>query len=59
MIEQIFSLPGIGRLMIEGMNQRDYPVVQSLVTVFSMWVVFVNLLVDLTYGVLDPRVRYD
>lgn len=58
-IEQIFSLPGIGRLMIEGMNQRDYPVVQSLVTVFSMWVVFVNLLVDLTYGVLDPRVRYD
>jgi len=58
-IEQIFSLPGIGRLLIEGMNQRDYPVVQSLVTVFSMWVVFVNLLVDLTYGVLDPRVRYD
>ena len=41
------------------MNQRDYPVVQSLVLLFSMWIVITNLLVDLSYGWLDPRIRFD
>lgn len=58
-IERIFVLPGMGNFLVEGMNYRDYPVVQSLVLVFSMWVVFVNLVVDITYGWLDPRIRYD
>ena len=58
-IERIFVLPGIGNMLVEGMNQRDYPVVQSLILVFAMWVVLVNLLVDLSYGWLDPRIRYD
>ena len=58
-IERIFVLDGIGNMLVEGMNQRDYPVVQSLVLMFSLWVVMVNLLVDLSYGWLDPRVRYD
>jgi len=58
-IERIFVLDGIGNMLVEGMNQRDFPVVQSLVMVFSLWVVGVNLLVDLSYGWLDPRVRFD
>ena len=58
-IERIFVLDGIGNMLVEGMNQRDYPVVQSLVLMFSLWVVLVNLMVDLSYGWLDPRVRYD
>ena len=58
-MERIFSLPGIGNFLVEGMNYRDYPVVQSLVLVFAMWVVLVNLVVDLTYGWLDPRIRYN
>ena len=58
-MERIFVLDGIGNMLVEGMNQRDYPVVQSLVLLFSMWIVAVNLLVDLSYGWLDPRIRYD
>ena len=57
-IERIFVLPGIGNMLVEGMNNRDYPVVQSLILVFAMWIVLVNLIVDLTYGWLDPRIRY-
>ena len=51
-IERIFVLDGIGNMLVEGMNQRDYPVVQSLVLMFSLWVVLINLLVDLSYGCL-------
>ena len=58
-IESIFSLPGLGRFLVEAMNQRDYNVVQAMVAFFSVWIIFANLLVDLTYGMLDPRVRYD
>ena len=57
-IETIFQLPGIGRYLVQGLQTRDYPVVQTLVIVFSAWVVLVNLAVDLTYAVLDPRIRY-
>ena len=41
------------------MNSRDYNIVQAMVAFFSVWIIIANLLVDLTYGVLDPRVRYD
>ncbi len=58
-IESIFSLPGLGRFLVEAMNSRDYNIVQSLVAFFSVWIIIANLLVDLTYGFLDPRVRYD
>jgi peptide/nickel transport system permease protein len=58
-IESIFSLPGLGRFLVEAMNQRDYNIVQAMVAFFSVWIIFANLLVDLTYGMLDPRVRYD
>ena len=58
-IESIFSLPGLGRFLVEAMNSRDYNIVQALVAFFSTWIIIANLLVDLTYGFLDPRVRYD
>jgi len=57
-IEQIFCLPGIGRLTIEAATQRDYPVLVGIVLVFSVAVLIINLIVDLTYGFLDPRFRY-
>jgi peptide/nickel transport system permease protein len=58
-IEEIFGLPGVGRFALEGINLRDYPVVQGAVLVVSASFVFVNLAVDLLYASIDPRVRYD
>ena len=57
-MERVFSLPGIGNFILEGMLSRDFPVVQSIVLFFAMAVILVNLLVDLSYGWFDPRVRY-
>ena len=57
-VEQIFSLPGIGRLMLTAINQRDYPVVSGLNLFVAGFVLVINLGVDLTYGFLDPRIRY-
>ena len=58
-IEQVFALPGIGQLMINSIFQRDFPVVQGVTLVFGVLVVLVNLLADLSYAALDPRVRFD
>jgi peptide/nickel transport system permease protein len=57
-VEQVFALPGLGRLTLRGIVQRDYPVVQSTVVMIAFAFVLVNLLVDLLYARLDPRVRY-
>jgi len=57
--ETIFAWPGIGQLMIESIQKRDYPVVQACVLLISFTYVFVNLLTDLTYIALDPRVKLD
>lgn len=56
--ETVFAWPGIGRLVITAITQRDFPVVVGAVTVIAIIFVFLNLVVDLLYGVLDPRVRY-
>lgn len=56
-IEQVFSLPGIGQLMIQAIFNRDFTVVQGVTIVFAVMVVVINLVVDLTYARLDPRVR--
>ncbi|MBI4307633.1 MAG: ABC transporter permease [Chloroflexi bacterium] len=56
--EQVFGLPGIGRMMVDSISQRDYPVVQLVVAMVGFVVVFANLGVDLLYGWLDPRIRY-
>ena len=58
-IEQIFSLPGIGRYALEGINLRDYPVVQGTVLAIALAFVLVNVCVDVAYGFLDPRIRYE
>src|SRR5690606_3607952 len=57
--EQIFNWPGIGRLAIETIFARDYPVVQAVTLVTSVAVVFLNLIVDLSYVWIDPRIRYE
>ncbi len=58
-IENIFNLPGLGRLMLHALNDRDYPVVSGVNLFFATVVVFVNLLTDLLYASLDPRIRYE
>jgi oligopeptide transport system permease protein len=56
-IEQIFNLPGIGRYFVQGALNRDYPVVMGIVVVYATTIILLNLLTDLAYGALDPRVR--
>jgi peptide/nickel transport system permease protein len=56
--ETIFGLPGMGRFFVDAINQRDYPVVQGVILLLASIIVFVNLLVDMTYAYLDPRIRY-
>lgn len=57
--EAIFQWPGLGQLILQGINNRDYSVVQGTMLLLVSFFVIVNLLVDLTYGFLDPRIRYD
>jgi len=57
-IEQIFVLPGMGLMMLEAVNQRDYPVITGVFLVVGVTVMLINLVVDLSYGLLDPRVRH-
>ena len=57
-MEQIFALPGMGRLMLDALSARDYPVVSGVNLVVAMVILAANLLVDLTYAWLDPRIRY-
>jgi peptide/nickel transport system permease protein len=56
--ESVFVIPGLGRLTIDAILRRDYPVIQGVVLLFSFVYVLVNLLIDLLYTVLDPRIRY-
>ena len=58
-IEQIFALPGIGQLLLQAINTRDVVMVQAVVLLLAVITVLANLLVDLLYAVLDPRIRYD
>ena len=57
--ETIFAWPGIGRLLITAINTRDYPLVQGCILCIAVIYVGVNLLTDLLYGFLDPRIRYE
>ena len=57
-IEEIFVLPGLGRLMLDALSQRDYPVVSAVNLVLASFVIVINLIVDLTYGWMDPRIHY-
>jgi peptide/nickel transport system permease protein len=57
-IETVFSLPGLGRLTVESIMRRDYPVIQAIILIFSFVYVIINLLIDLSYTLIDPRIRY-
>ena len=58
-MENIFNLPGLGRLMLDALNGRDYPTVSGVNLFFATGVVLLNLLIDLIYTYLDPRIRYE
>ncbi|GAH56384.1 unnamed protein product, partial [marine sediment metagenome] len=57
-IEIVFSIPGIGNLMVSSIFAQDYAVVQSCTLVFAVLIVFANLIIDISYGWLDPRIQY-
>lgn len=57
-VEKVFNWPGMGRLLVDAVEMRDYPVMQSCVLLFSMEFLFINLAVDLLYGWLNPSIRY-
>jgi len=58
-IETIYSWPGMGSLFVDAVNSRDYPMVMGIMLVSAIVVLAANLLTDLTYGGVDPRVRYE
>ena len=57
--ETVFNIPGVARFLVEAIRWRDYPIVQNLVMFIAVVVVVVNFLVDMTYAILDPRIRYE
>ncbi|HEY8490109.1 MAG TPA: ABC transporter permease [Dehalococcoidia bacterium] len=57
-IESMFAIPGLGRLAVQSVNGRDYPMLQGVVLLFTISVLLVNLLTDIAYALLDPRIRY-
>jgi peptide/nickel transport system permease protein len=57
-VETVFSWPGVGSVMIEAINNRDYPLIQAGVLLTSIFLISLNLIVDLLFGVIDPRIRY-
>lgn len=59
LIEQVFNIPGMGRLAVTSVMNQDYPYVQAITLIMAASIVFSNLLVDISYGWLDPRVHYD
>ena len=58
-VETVFAWPGIGRLLYEGITFRDFPIVQAVVLLGGIMIVAVNLLIDILYAVIDPRIRLE
>jgi ABC-type dipeptide/oligopeptide/nickel transport system permease component len=58
-VERIFAVPGIGKYYITSVTNRDYPVIMATTLIFALAVVFMNMIVDISYGILDPRIRYN
>jgi len=56
--ESVFNIPGVGRLVVDAISRRDYPVIQGVMIIFSVVYVLINLVVDISYSFLDPRIRY-
>jgi len=58
-VEQVFNIPGMGRMLVDGIFQRDYVIIQGGTLVIAFMIVLVNLIVDISYGWFDPRIRYE
>jgi len=58
-IESIFGWPGLGRLFLEGVGQRDYPLIMGMTLVLAVMIMLANLITDVVYAFVDPRIRYD
>jgi peptide/nickel transport system permease protein len=58
LVEVVFNRPGLGKLMVGAVKNRDYIMVQSIMTIYAIMVVFINLVTDLTYGFFDPRIKF-
>ena len=58
-IEQVFNIPGIGRILLSSISNRDYPVVMAILVLLSSAVIIINFIVDIVYGIIDPRVSQD
>jgi peptide/nickel transport system permease protein len=56
--ESVFNIPGLGRLVVDAVLQRDYPVIQGIILMFSGVYLLINLIVDISYSFLDPRIHY-
>jgi peptide/nickel transport system permease protein len=56
--ESVFAIPGLGRMTVDAILRRDYPIIQGVILMFSFVYVLINLLVDLSYTLFDPRIRY-
>jgi peptide/nickel transport system permease protein len=56
--ESVFAIPGLGRMTVDAILRRDYPIIQGVILMFSFVYVLINLLVDLSYSLFDPRIRY-
>ena len=56
--ETVFAIPGVGRLTVDAILRRDYPIIQGVILIFSALYVLINLLIDLSYMFFDPRIRY-
>ena len=57
--ETVFAWPGLGRLIVDSILARDYPVIQGTILIFGLLYILVNLVIDLLYALVDPRIRYD
>jgi peptide/nickel transport system permease protein/oligopeptide transport system permease protein len=57
--ETVFAWPGLGRLIVDSILARDYPVIQGAILIFGLLYIMVNLTVDVIYAFVDPRIRYD
>jgi peptide/nickel transport system permease protein len=57
-MEQIFNLPGMGRLMLDALQNRDYPIISAINLMMAIIIICNNLLIDMTYGWLDPRIHF-
>jgi peptide/nickel transport system permease protein len=56
--ESVYNIPGLGRLVVDAILKRDYPIIQGLILFFSFLYIMLNLIIDITYTLIDPRIRY-